>query len=53
MTVAYFMIHLKGGALPLQSGGELAALYCWLFLFIASRGSGNWSMDSQRNKDTA
>ena len=40
MAVAYFMIHQKMGALPIQNHGELAVLYCWVFLFIAAKGSG-------------
>lgn len=48
MAVAYFMVHQPEGLLPIQNNGELAALYCWVFLFIASRGSGIWSVDSVR-----
>ena len=48
MAVAYFMVHQPMGLLPIQNDGELAALYCWVFLFIASRGSGIWSVDSVR-----
>lgn len=46
MAVAYFMAHQPGGALPIMNGGELAVLYCFAFLYIASRGSGVWSVDS-------
>lgn len=49
MAVAYFMGHQRGGALPIQNGGELAALYSWAFLLIASRGSGIWSVDKARS----
>ncbi len=45
MAVAYFMVHQAGGALPIQNGGELAALYAFVFLYIAARGSGIWSID--------
>ena len=45
MAVAYFMVHASGGFWPIVNKGELAVLYCSLFLFIASRGSGNWSVD--------
>lgn len=45
-AVAYFMVHQPGGALPIMNGGELAVLYCFGFLYIASRGSGAWSVDS-------
>ncbi len=46
MAVAYFMMHQPQGALPIQNGGELAALYAFVFLFIAARGSGVLSLDS-------
>lgn len=46
MAVAYFMVHQPVGPLPIQNGGELAALYAFVFLYIASRGSGIWSLDS-------
>ena len=45
MAVAYFMVHAPGGLWPILNKGELAALYCFVFLFIASRGSGSWSID--------
>lgn len=44
MAVAYFMAHQPSGALPIQNRGELAAVYAFVFLFIASRGSGIWSL---------
>ncbi len=46
MAVAYFLVHQKDGALPIQNHGELAAVYCWVFLYIASRGSGKLSVDA-------
>jgi len=48
MAVAYFMVHFSMGPafLPLVNRGELAVLYCFVFLYIASRGSGVWSVDS-------
>ena len=45
-AVAYFMVHQPGGALPIQNGGELAVALCFACLYIASRGSGVWSVDS-------
>jgi putative oxidoreductase len=45
MAVAYFMVHAPGGFWPIHNKGELAVLYCFVFLFIASRGSGSWSVD--------
>jgi putative oxidoreductase len=40
MAVAYFMAHQPQGLLPIQNHGELAALYAFVFLYIAARGSG-------------
>jgi putative oxidoreductase len=48
MAVAYFIAHQKDGLLPIQNRGELAALYSFVFLFIAVRGSGIWSVDAAR-----
>jgi putative oxidoreductase len=42
--VAYFMVHFPNGFWPIQNGGELAVLYCWVFLYISARGSGKWSL---------
>jgi len=52
MAVAFFLGHVipKGNVLPIVNGGEPAALYCWLFLFIAAKGPGIWSIDSARAK---
>ena len=47
MAVAYFGWHFSSGAvLPFVNKGELAVVYCFLFLYIASRGSGLWSVES-------
>jgi putative oxidoreductase len=46
LAVAYFMVHQPQGGLPIQNQGELAAVYSFLFLYIASVGSGIWSIDS-------
>ena len=45
MAAAYFMAHFPKGAWPIENGGELAALYCFVFLFIAARGGGPLSAD--------
>ena len=45
MAVAYFQMHAPGGFWPLQNRGELAVLYCFLFLFLAVAGGGVWSVD--------
>jgi putative oxidoreductase len=39
MAVAYFTAHAPRASLPIQNGGELSALYAFLFLYIASRGT--------------
>lgn len=49
MAVAYFMAHQKNGALPIQNQGELAVLYCFIFLFLATRGSGVLSLDGGKS----
>jgi putative oxidoreductase len=50
MAAAYWMAHGMKALFPLENGGELAALYCFVFLFISAQGSGIWSVDnSMRN----
>ncbi len=47
MAAAYFIAHFSLAAfLPIVNRGELAVLYCFVFLYIASRGSGVWSVES-------
>jgi len=48
MAAAYWMAHGTKALLPFQNGGELAALYCFVFLFIATQGAGVWSADAAR-----
>ena len=50
MAIAYFMAHIPQHPLPLLNGGELAVLYCFVFLYIATRGAGIWSVDAARSK---
>lgn len=45
MAVAYFMRHAPQDFFPIVNRGELAVLYCFVFLYIASVGSGRWSID--------
>ena len=47
MAVAYWMAHGLNALFPIQNGGELAALYCFVFLYISANGSGMWSLDSR------
>jgi putative oxidoreductase len=50
MVWAYAQNHMPRGPWPIQNGGELAALYTFLFLYIAATGSGNWSVDGIMKK---
>jgi putative oxidoreductase len=47
MAVAYFMAHAPGGVWPIVNKGELAVLYCFVLLYIASRGSGRLSLEGR------
>jgi len=55
MAYAYFIVHQPEGLLPMNNGGELAALFCWSFLLIAAFGPGEWSLDAvlARRRDRA
>lgn len=46
MAVAYFYGHARNGFLPKVNGGELAVLYCWLFLYLWAQGPGAWALDN-------
>ncbi|MBN8228758.1 DoxX family protein [Corallococcus macrosporus] len=51
MAVAFFLGHVVpngGNLIPIANQGELAALYCFVFFYIAARGSGIWSVDAAR-----
>ncbi len=50
MAVAYFLRHAPQGFWPLLNRGELAALYCFVFLYISVVGGGVWSLDSFRER---
>src|SRR5437899_6402941 len=45
MAVAYFRDHFPRGFWPILNGGELAVVYCFVFLYLASAGPGPWSVD--------
>lgn len=45
MAVAYFYAHAPQGFYPILNGGELAALYCFVLLYIAAAGGGSLSLD--------
>ena len=46
MAVAYFMVHASQDFWPIQNGGELAAFYSFVFLYLSARGAGPWSLDA-------
>ena len=48
MAVAYFTVHAPMGFWPLLNRGELAALFCFLFLYFSTAGGGPWSVDAMR-----
>lgn len=50
MAVAYFMAHAPQNFHPILNGGELAIMYCFVFLYIAAAGPGPWSVDATRGK---
>jgi putative oxidoreductase len=50
MAVAYFMAHAPHGFFPMINKGELAVLYCFVFLYFAAAGGGAWSVDRCRGK---
>jgi putative oxidoreductase len=46
MAVAYFIAHFRKSFWPLENAGEPAVLFCFIFLFMATQGSGIWSVDA-------
>jgi putative oxidoreductase len=52
MAVAYFMAHASQGnvLLPILNAGELAVLYCFVFLYFVFSGAGAWSVDAARKR---
>ena len=50
MAVAYFQAHAPKAFWPVQNGGELAALYCFVFLYVAARGNGTWSVQGGKKR---
>jgi putative oxidoreductase len=49
MAFAYWLGHGTKALLPSQNQGELAAFYCFVFLYIAARGAGIWSVEGSRD----
>jgi putative oxidoreductase len=48
MAVAYFLAHAPQGFFPVLNQGELAVLYCFIFLYFSVAGGGTWSVDAAR-----
>lgn len=48
MAVAYFIGHFPSGFWPIQNDGEVAVLYCFVFLYMSTHGAGIWSVDGAR-----
>ena len=48
MAVAYFMAHFPKSFFPTVNGGDAAILFCFVFLYLAVAGGGDWSLDAQR-----
>ena len=46
MAYAYFSSHAPRGPWPILTGGELAALYCFIWLYFVAAGPGPWSLDA-------
>lgn len=53
MVFAYFMAHAPHGFFPILNRGELAVLYCFVFLYLAVAGGGVWSVDQLGQQRTA
>ena len=54
MAVAFFMFHAKEGVLiPIVNKGEMAVLYCFIFLYIVFYGPGRWSIDAMMKRGPA
>jgi putative oxidoreductase len=50
MAANYAIFHALGGFWPILNHGELAVLYCFVFLYIAARGSGPFGIDAMFRK---
>lgn len=50
MAVGYWLAHGTKALWPIMNGGDLAIMYCFVFLFIAAEGPGIWSVDKMRGQ---
>jgi putative oxidoreductase len=46
MAVAYWQFHAPNGVSPIQNQGMPAVVFCFLFLYMAAKGGGSWSLDA-------
>ncbi|HET7275646.1 MAG TPA: DoxX family protein [Longimicrobiaceae bacterium] len=51
MAFAYFTAHFPRAFWPIQSGGESAALFCFIYLFLSAHGPGSFSVDAIMNRN--
>ncbi len=52
-AVAYFLVHAPNDFHPIVNGGELAALYCFVFFYLVFAGPGPWSLDRVLGREKA
>jgi putative oxidoreductase len=50
MAFAYFLGHAPRGFYPILNGGDLAVIFCFVFLYLSTAGAGPWSVDAARGK---
>jgi len=48
LAFVYFLFHFPKSFWPIINRGEIAVMFCFFFLYVASRGAGVWSIDSLR-----
>jgi putative oxidoreductase len=55
MAVAYWQFHAPNGVAPVQNQGMPAILFCFIFLYMAAKGAGDWSLDAllRRKREVA
>jgi putative oxidoreductase len=53
MAYAYFTVHQEKALLPIQNGGEAAAMFCWAFILLVVTGPGQWSLDAVLRRSKA
>ncbi len=46
MAIAFFQVHFPRSFWPIISGGELAMVYCFIWLYFSAAGPGPWSIDA-------